>query len=93
MTITTIGQGDKKIETIIKLTGDVETTTTLKEDQLAEFHEKMANFSVNIMKTYAQIFIQLISVFIPFAGVKIPPDVFTTIKELVDTGFKLPSTS
>jgi hypothetical protein len=93
LTITTIGADGKKIETIIKLTGDVETTTELKGAQLTEFHEKMADFSVNIMKTYAQIFIQLVSVFIPWAGIDIPKDVFTNLNDLVKTGFKLPSTS
>lgn len=93
LTITTKGADGKKIETIIKLTGDVETTTELKGAQLTEFHEKMADFGINIMKTYAQIFIQLVSVFIPWAGIDIPKNVFTNLNDLVKTGFKLPSTS
>ncbi len=91
LTITTKGDANKEIRTTIKLTGDVESTTTLKGDQLATYHEKMANLSINIMRTYAQIFIQLISVFIPLAGVKIPDEVIKSIADLIKTGFSLES--
>jgi hypothetical protein len=85
LSIKTTGEGDKYIETIIKLTGDVSTTTTLPVEQLAEYHEKLANFSLNIIKTYAQIFTMLISVLIPWAGFgfTIPSDTMKNITELI----------
>ena len=81
--IKTTGEGGKSIETIIKLTGDVETKTTLAVDQLAEYHERLANFSLNIIKTYAQIFTMIISVVIPWAGFTIPSETMKNITELV----------
>ena len=87
LTITTKGEGGKEIRTVIKLTGDIESTTSLTGDQLAEYHERMAALSVDIMRTYAQIFIQVLGVFIPWAGISVPPEVFTTLTELVKTGF------
>ena len=89
LTITTKGEGGKEIKTIIKLTGDVVSITSLPDDQLASYHEKMANVSINIMKTYAQIFIQLVSVFIPWAGFSIPDGVLESITDLIKTGFEL----
>ena len=89
LTITTKGEGGKEIKTTIKLTGDVESTTSLTGEQLASYHEKMANVSINIMKTYAQIFIQIISVFIPWAGFSIPEGVLESISKLIKTGFEL----
>jgi len=87
LTITTKGEGGKEIRTVIKLTGDIESTTSLTGDQLAEYHERMAALSVDIMRTYAQIFIQVLGVFVPWAGISIPPEVFATLTELVKAGF------
>ena len=85
LSIKTTGEGGKSIETIIKLTGDVETVTTLAVDQLAEYHAKLANFSLNIIKTYAQIFTMIISVLIPWAGFgfTIPPETMKNITDLI----------
>jgi hypothetical protein len=84
LTIATTGVGGKKIETNIKLTGDIESTNeVLSGDELVAYHERMAKLSIDIMKTYAQIFIQIISVFVPWAGIKIPDDVLKNLQDLI----------
>lgn len=81
LTINTVGSDGEEIVTRIKLQGDVYSKTTLKGDKLVEFHERMANASVNLIKTYAQIAIATISIFLPWAGLKLDTEALKTLKE------------
>ena len=85
LTITTTGKNGAKIETNIKLTGDISSETILEGDKLIEYHEKMTTASVNLIKTYAQIIIQVMGVFLPFAGISPGSDFFKSISELVSS--------
>jgi hypothetical protein len=72
LTITTKGDDGKQLETKIRLTGDIETTTKLTDDEkLGELHERMMKEGIRIMKLYAEIVIQVISIFLPWAGIKV----------------------
>ena len=82
LTITTKGKNEE-IVTNIKLIGDISSETSLQGDKLMEYHEKMTNASVNLIKTYAQIVIQTMRVFLPWTGINLNADFFKQIGELV----------
>lgn len=81
LTITTVGSDGEEIITNIKLIGDIHSKTQLKGDKLVKYHERMADVGVNLIKTYAQIAIATISIFLPWAGLKLDNDALNTLKE------------
>jgi translation initiation factor 2 beta subunit (eIF-2beta)/eIF-5 len=83
LTITTKGKGNEQIVTNIKLIGDISSETTLEGDKLIEYHEKMTAESVNLIKTYAQLVIQTMSVFLPWAGIKLDSDFFKQMSQYI----------
>jgi hypothetical protein len=74
LTITTKGAEQEgkprpEIKTEIKLSGDITSTTNLSDDKLVAYHERMLTVSVNIVKSYIQVIIQIIGIVLPLAGV------------------------
>ncbi len=85
LTITTVGSDNEEIVTKIKLQGDVYSKTTLKGEKLLAYHERMASTSINLIKTYAQLAIATISVFLPWTGLKIDTSTLNDLKETIKT--------
>ncbi len=81
LTIKTVGADGEEIVTAIKLQGDIYSKTTLKGDKLVAYHERMANTSIGLIKTYAQIAIATISVFLPWTGLQISTTALSDLKE------------
>jgi hypothetical protein len=82
LTITTVGSGNEEIVTKIKLQGDITSKTTLTGEKLVAYHERMTDTSVKLIKNYAQIAIATISIFLPWAGLKLDSDALKTLKEV-----------
>jgi hypothetical protein len=80
--IVTLGKDDK-VSTKISITGDITSECPLTGDKLITYHEKMSNMSIDIMKTYVQVFTQIIGFMVPWAGLQIPPDALKNLQELV----------
>jgi hypothetical protein len=88
LTIITRGvkQGDKQpeIKTEIKLSGDITSETNLPDDKLADYHERMLTVSVNLIKSYIQVIIQIIGILLPIAGItQIGAESFKGITEII----------
>ena len=73
-TLTIITQGAEvdgkrpEIKTDIAITGDITSVTNLSNENLANYHERMLNLSVNLVKSYIQVVIQIVGILLPFAG-------------------------
>jgi hypothetical protein len=73
-TLTIITKGAKEgdiipeIKTEIKISGDITSVTNLSKDKLTEYHERMLGVSVNLVKSYIQVIIQIVGILLPFAG-------------------------
>ena len=98
LTILTNGKKDAegKVTTYMRtdiklLTGDIISDTPFEGDQLVAYHEKMFDLSINITKTYSQIFIQLLSIFLPWSGLKIPEGTLDKISELSKAMYQVES--
>jgi hypothetical protein len=81
LTITTVGLGGEEMVTNIKLQGDINSKTALSGDKLAEYHLKMTDASVNLIKAYAQIAISIFSIFLPWAGIKVDTEAWKSLEK------------
>jgi len=87
--IKTTGSDGKTIETSINVTGDIASVNPyLTDEKLVAYHERMTGASVDIMKLYAQIFVQIASILVPWAGIKLPQEATTNMMNLIK-GFEL----
>ncbi len=72
LTITTKGlTADGKateLKTEINLNGDIVSSTNLSGDKLSAYHERMQTVSVDLIKTYIQVLIQIVGIVLPFAN-------------------------
>jgi hypothetical protein len=77
---------NKTIMTEISILGDVTTIIPMLEGaELVAYHERMTKLSVDIIKTYSLIIIQLVGTFVPFAGLKFPTGFVDNISSLVNS--------
>jgi hypothetical protein len=75
---------ETELKTEINLNGDIVSFTNLSGQQLSAYHERMQTVSVDLIKTYIQVLIQIVGIILPFANLgRAGSDALKSITEIV----------
>jgi hypothetical protein len=81
-----------ELKTEIKISGDITSQTNLTGADLLSYHERMQTVSVNLIKTYIQVIIQIVGLLLPFSGItQITAESLKNVNDLIKSFITAPS--